>query len=486
MAVISQATARSCANDAQPWNLVTLLTNAAPDQGHRERGTWIGTVVCLGLFAILFEDTLGNFYYHWTTDENYSHGFLVPLISLYFANLVARRGPVPIRGGEWLGGLLLLIAVLVRLFTIPLPIPFLGDMAFLIGLAGGFTALFGTTALRCYWFAFFFLVFMVPLPIALYSKIASPLQLLASRVASAVMNATGVPVLCEGNKMTLPGGVQMFVAEACSGMRQLTGFLALTTAVAYLSARPAWYRAVIVVSALPIALTANIARVVLTGYIMHFVNPQYAAGAFHTVEGLVMMGFGLLLLQSECWILDRISGRGNEPAPPGAPTDPVRCEDLGSKPSRFLGIPGRDRASRPESSAASAPPIGDADRVHPRRAHVTTSTYPALRSAPVDRAGGPGRPGADQSDGTATAASTAVDDPDPAGRLDRRRSARGSPNRGAGPDHRIPQPDLREPQTPGTETPALGELFERRDEPAPHAGDLPAGRGMDQDRVPVA
>ena len=147
---------------------------------------------------------------------------------------------------------------------------------------------------------------MVPLPIALYSKIASPLQLLASRVASTVMNATGVPVLCEGNRMTLPGGLQMFVAEACSGMRQLTGFLALTTAVAYLTTRPVWYRVVIMVSALPIALSANIARVMLTGYIMHFVNPQFALGTYHTLEGLLMMGFGLLLLHCECVILDHI------------------------------------------------------------------------------------------------------------------------------------------------------------------------------------
>ena len=88
----------------------------------------------------------------------------------------------------------------MRLVTIPLPIPFLGDVAFLIGLAGLFTLLWAPRRLKRYWFAFFFLIFMVPLPIALYSKIASPLQLLASRVASTVMNATGVPVLCEGQQ----------------------------------------------------------------------------------------------------------------------------------------------------------------------------------------------------------------------------------------------------------------------------------------------
>jgi exosortase len=308
MAAITEATAPPSANGAQPGDLVRRL--AGPPHDRSAGGPAIGSLICLVLFALLFWANLGHFYYSWTTDENYSHGFLVPLISAYFAHQVARRGPIPVRGGTWLGASMLLSALMVRLLTIPLPIPFLGDLAFLVGLAGSFTILFGRAAMQRFWFAFFFLVFMVPLPIALYSKIASPLQLLASRVASAIMNGTGVPVLCEGNRMTLPGNVQMFVAEACSGMRQMTGFLALTTAVAYLAARPAWYRALIVASALPIALTANIARVVLTGYIMHLVDPQYAAGAFHTVEGLLMMGFGLLLLQSECWVLDRLGGRG--------------------------------------------------------------------------------------------------------------------------------------------------------------------------------
>jgi exosortase len=304
MAVTSEAPAPTPENQPNPWSLTRLLLSAAKDPEKRAR--WLGAIFCLGLFARLFWANLVHFYYVWTTDENYSHGFLVPLISLYFANQVARSGPVPLRGGTWVGSLLLVAALLGRLVTIPLPIPFLGDVAFLIGLAGLFTLLFGTLALKRFWFAFFFLLFMVPLPIALYSRIASPLQLLASRVASALMNGTGLPVLCEGNRMTLPGGLQMFVAEACSGMRQLTGFLALTTAVACLTTRPVWYRIIIVVSALPIALSANIARVMLTGYIMHFVNPEFAMGTYHTLEGLLMMGFGLLLLQCECWVLDQI------------------------------------------------------------------------------------------------------------------------------------------------------------------------------------
>ena len=106
--------------------------------------------------------------------------------------------------------------------------------------------------------------------------------------------------------MTLPGGVQMFVAEACSGMRQLTGFLALTTAVAYLSDRSIAYRAIVVASAIPIALTANVLRVVLTGVIMYHLNPEFAMGGFHTVEGLLMMGVGLALLAGLCGALNAL------------------------------------------------------------------------------------------------------------------------------------------------------------------------------------
>jgi exosortase len=290
--------------------LASFLLQAIRDS--TQRVSLIGSFSCLVLFCLLFRDSLWHFYYAWTTDENYSHGFLVPLLGVYFANRILSRGTVAIQGGVLLGGLLLATALLGRLVTIPLPIPFVGDLALLIGLAGLFTLLLGSAALRRYWFVLFFLLFMVPLPVALYARIASPLQLLASHFASTIMNATGVPVLCEGNRMTLPGGVQMFVAEACSGMRLVTGFLALTTAVGYLTTRPGWYRAVVVLSALPIALTANVARVVLTGYIMHFINPQYASGAYHTLEGILMMGFGLILLNSLCSLLDQLSPQSTD------------------------------------------------------------------------------------------------------------------------------------------------------------------------------
>ncbi len=265
-----------------------------------------GVLAGLGLLVALFAPTLEHFVRTWSTDENYSHGFLVPLISLYFANEAARRGPLNRHGGVAIGSGLILLAIMGRLATTLVPVGIVSDVAFLLALAGTVSILAGRAALGRFGFALAFLIFMVPLPIALYSAIASPLQRLVSLVGSGVLNAIGVPVLCQGNMMTLPGGVQMFVAEACSGMRQLTGFLALTTAFAYLSSRSTVIRAIVVSSSIPIALTANVLRVVLTGLIMYHINPEFAMGRYHTIEGLMMMGVGLGLLAAECWVLSVI------------------------------------------------------------------------------------------------------------------------------------------------------------------------------------
>ena len=300
--------------------LLDLLRDAWADPDHRS--ALVGAGAALALVGVLFWQNLVQFVHVWSTNENYSHGFLVPLLSLYFANEAARRGPVAVRSGIWLGSFLIALGLLIKLATIYIPFPAASDYGFLLTLAGVCAGLAGTGVLRRYWFALFFLIFMVPLPVALYSSIANPLQLLVSQMATALLNVVNIPALCEGNLITLPGDNQLFVAEACSGMRQLTGFLALTTAWAYLSARPTWHRGLLIASSIPIAMTANIVRVTLTGVVSHSFDPKYASGAFHTIEGLAMMGLGLLMLSTFSWMLDQIIAL-TQPTPRGGPSTPV-------------------------------------------------------------------------------------------------------------------------------------------------------------------
>lgn len=289
-----------------PTPLVALARAGYDDPAGRV--TLLGALVAFGMLIAMFWPNIRHFVSIWSIDENYSHGFLVPLISLYFANEAARRGAIAMTSGTAIGVTLIALAILGRLATVVVPVGFAGDLSLLLGMAGIVALLFGRAALCRYGFAIAFLVFMIPLPVALYARIASPLQLTVSQVATVLLNFSGIPALCEGNMITLPGDNKMFVAEACSGMRQLTGFLALTTAWAYLVRRPGWYRMVLIASSIPIAMTANIVRVTLTGVISYRIDPKFTSGAFHTVEGLLMMAFGLVMLYGGCWVLDRIAG----------------------------------------------------------------------------------------------------------------------------------------------------------------------------------
>ena len=287
------------------------LADLAKAEWAEPDGRWrvAGLAVALGLLAAIYWENLKHFTFVWSNDDNYSHGWLVAPLAIFFANHAAqtRRG-TPAKGspnnGLFLGTGLVISGLLCRLVTVFLPVGLVADGSMILCLAGAVALIYGTPSLKKYAFAIGFLLFMIPLPVALYTMLANPLQLIVSRVASVVMTAAGIPVLCEGNMMTLPGDIKMFVAEACSGMRQLTGFLALTAAVAYLSGRPVWYRVILIASAIPVAMVANIARVIVTGLIMYYVDPNYAKGAWHTVEGMGLMMAGLALLQLEMTVMN--------------------------------------------------------------------------------------------------------------------------------------------------------------------------------------
>lgn len=272
-------------------------------------GLWrlAGLFGSTALIFCLYWENLKHFTFVWSNDDNYSHGWLVAPLSLFFANQAAQKRVPPgvvRQSGAGLGLMLIMAGLIGRLISVFLPIGLVADGSMIACLAGVISLIYGRQTLIKYSFSVLFLLFMIPLPVALYTMLANPLQMIVSQFASSFMTLAGIPVLCEGNMMTLPGNIQMFVAEACSGMRQLTGFLALTAAVAYLSGRPIWYRLILILSAIPVAMIANIARVIVTGLIMYYVDPNYAKGAWHTVEGMALMIAGLALLQLEMLVLN--------------------------------------------------------------------------------------------------------------------------------------------------------------------------------------
>jgi exosortase len=244
----------------------------------------------------------------WGEDPNYSHGFLVPVLSAYFVwerrARLARITPRP----SWWGAALLLLGLLM------LGIGQVGAELFLqrvslVGVLAGLVLLaLGRETLRVLSFPLAFLLFMVPLPAIVVNAIAFPLQGFAAQTATLCLFALDIPVLREGNVITL-ASTSLEVAEACSGIRSLMALLALGTVYAYFSERTMWKRWVIVAASVPVAIAANAFRVAGTGVLAHYFGAEAAQGFYHDFSGWLVFAAAFILLLGIGTLLGRIGRR---------------------------------------------------------------------------------------------------------------------------------------------------------------------------------
>jgi exosortase len=181
---------------------------------------------------------------------------------------------------------------------------FLSRVSLIGALGGALLFLFGWQHLRVMLFPLAFLLLMVPLPALIFNKIAFPLQLLASRVGEYSINSLDIPILREGNVLILANAT-LEVAEACSGIRSLVSLFTLGIVFGYFVDRRPWVRAVIALSAIPVAILANGLRVASAGVAAHNFGAAGVEGLFHEFSGwvvfiiafLMMMGVQRLLLR---------------------------------------------------------------------------------------------------------------------------------------------------------------------------------------------
>jgi exosortase len=166
----------------------------------------------------------------------------------------------------------------------------------LIVLISGLVIFFlGWAIFRAVLFPLFFLVLMVPIPAIVFSQITLPLQILASKLAAWTLPAFGVPVLREGNIINLPA-MPLEVAQACSGIRSLMSLMTLAIMYGYLMERRTWIRIALALASVPIAVAANALRIVGTGLIVQYWDPEKAEGFFHLFSGWLVFVVSLLML----------------------------------------------------------------------------------------------------------------------------------------------------------------------------------------------
>ena len=256
-----------------------------------------GLAAILVSFAVLYRNVLTKLVSDWATDDNYSHGFLIVPIALYFV-WERREKLLAARLNPSLFGLVVVVGSLAALIAGVLGAELFFTRISIIGLIAG-TVLFtlGWQHLRILAFPIAFLLLMVPIPAIIFNQIAFPLQLLASRFGETALNVASIPVLREGNVIIL-AHTTLEVAEACSGIRSLVSLLTLGIVYGYFTDSRGWMRWLIAFATVPIAIVTNGMRVAGTGIAAHYYGAEVATGFFHDFSGWVVfiVAFALLFL----------------------------------------------------------------------------------------------------------------------------------------------------------------------------------------------
>ena len=292
----------------QPIASVPVITSeAGTAQGSRERASsgsggagsgpgqpgvpwsiaW-GPVVLVGaLLLVLYRGISVKLVTDWYEIPDFSHGFLIPFFAAFLLwdnREQLRRTPIV---PSWAGSSLIMLGLfelLVGVFGADL---FLQRTSFVVLIAGLVWTLLGKAMLGRLKFVFFVLLLAIPLPTIVFNQITFPLQLLASHLASDLLPLFHVPVLQEGNVIQLPA-MPLEVAQACSGIRSLMSLFTVAVIYGYFLERTTWRRVVLAISSVPIAVTANVARIVGTGLCVQYWDPEKATGFFHEFSGWLM------------------------------------------------------------------------------------------------------------------------------------------------------------------------------------------------------
>jgi exosortase D (VPLPA-CTERM-specific) len=264
-----------------------------------------GVLLVSATLAFMFADGMSELLRIWSRKEEYSHGFLIPIVSALM--IWARRAQIRVHAGNgsWLG--LVVVAIGVSMFVV-------GELSTLyivvhysmvVVLGGLCLSYFGFRGTRPMWPALVLLLFAIPLPLFLYNQLSAALQLISSELGVLFIRMVGIPVFLEGNIIDL-GTFKLQVVEACDGLRYLFPLASFGFICACMYSAPLWQRALLIVSTIPITVVMNSARIALTGMLVDYRGVPAAEGFLHFFEGWAIFMTCVALLFAEILILVRL------------------------------------------------------------------------------------------------------------------------------------------------------------------------------------
>lgn len=268
------------------------------------REEWTVTYIVLISLTWLYLPFLKKLVYDWGTNDDYSHGYFIPFLTIYFIYSIRNKlKRIDIRPNNL--GLFVLLAGLGQLILGKIGSEFFTQRTSLIVvLCGLILFFFGWQYLRKLLFPIGYLIFMIPLPAIIWNKIAFPLQLFSSYLTEQVVSFMGIPIYREGNVLHL-AQTSLEVVAACSGLRSLVTMFALSAALAFLSSLSPTRKVILFLSAAPIAIFVNIVRLTATALMATKIGAEAAQGFLHESSGIIVFILGLFLLIGLNWILGK-------------------------------------------------------------------------------------------------------------------------------------------------------------------------------------
>jgi len=246
-----------------------------------------GAILVGVLLSALYFRVMGRLVTEWWHDSDTSHGFLVPPFAAYLAWTNRDRIRAAKIEPSWVGVAVIAFGLATLILGEYGAELFLSRVSLVIVLTGITLCFGGWYLLRELRFSLLVLLLAIPLPAIIYNQITFPLQILASKAASAILPMFGVPVLREGNVIVLPM-MRLEVAEACSGIRSLISLFTLAIFYGYFLDKSVVRRTLLALSSIPIAIGANAIRIVGTGLCVQYWDPDKAVGFFHEFSGWVV------------------------------------------------------------------------------------------------------------------------------------------------------------------------------------------------------
>lgn len=262
-------------------------------------------VAVLASFVFAYWPSMVELQDAWERQPDYSHGYLVLPMALVILWLRRERFPGFTGRLHWAGLALIVLSIAVRVGGAIMFLTPIDGWSIVVWVAGAVWFLFGPAVFRWALPSIFFLFFMVPLPFRMETWLSVPLQKTATAVSCWTLQLLGQPAISEGNTIFI-GEHQMFVEEACSGLRIFVAIFALAYVYLVLVQRRWWQRLLLVAAILPVALVANVTRIVATALLYQYVSSEAGRHFSHDWAGFLMIPFAALLFGLVLWYISAL------------------------------------------------------------------------------------------------------------------------------------------------------------------------------------